>query len=164
MCEELAQQIRTEPDPIVRRAIQESIAKFETPLASAVLLAGLNDEDGDVRSACCRLLAQRQDSAAIAPLSRLVATEPNMEVRMAAISALGKFETTEAVVGLAVAIKDRDPALQYAGVKAMKTASGKDLGNDVDAWRQYAASLSPGSPIGGDISVAQQPGDQSAVR
>ena len=63
MCEELAQQIRTEPDPIVRRAIQETIAEFETPLASAVLLAGLNDDDRDVRTACCRLLGQRKDPA-----------------------------------------------------------------------------------------------------
>ena len=44
----------------------------------------------------------------------------------------------------------------------MKRASGEDLGNDVEAWRQYAASLSPGSPIQGNVSIAQQPGDQTA--
>lgn len=164
MCEELAQQIRTEPDPIVRRAIQESIAQFDTPLASSVLQAGLNDDDRDVRTACCRLLGRRQDPAAIATLSRIVGSDSDMEVRMAAIDALGKYESKDAVIGLAAAVKDRDPALQYAGVKAMKTASGQDLGNDVEAWRQYAATLTPTSPIGGNISVAQQPGTEPEIR
>src|SRR5262245_57273314 len=39
MCEQLAGQIRTEPDPIVRRAIQESAGKFNVPLAETMLLA-----------------------------------------------------------------------------------------------------------------------------
>lgn len=164
MCEELAQQIRTEPDPIVRRAIQETIAKFETPLASAVLQAGLNDDDRDVRTTCCRQLGRRKDPAAVAALSRIVASDPDAEVRMAAIGALGKFDSEDAVVGLAAAVKDRDPAMQYAGVQAMKTASGKDLGNDVEAWRQYAATLAPASPTGGETSIARQPDTGAAVR
>lgn len=165
MCEELAQQIRTEPDPIVRRAIQESIAKFDAPLASAVLIAGLSDADRDVRTACCRLLGSRKDPQAVPSLSRIVGAEPDMEVRMAAIDALGKYDSNEAVVALSAAIKDRDPALQYAGVKAMKTASGKDLGNDVEAWRQYAATLTPGSPTsGGEVNIARTPSGEPGVR
>jgi HEAT repeat protein len=160
MCEELAQQIRTEPDPLVRRAIQESIAEFQAPLASAVLVAGLNDEDRDVRTVCCRLLGRRQDPAGVTPLSRIVSVEADAEVRMAAIDALGKYKSRDAVVGLAAAIKDRDPAMQYAGVQAMKSASGEDLGNDVADWRAYAEQLTPvESPSGREINVAQQPGD-----
>jgi HEAT repeat protein len=160
MCEELAQQIRTEPDPLVRRAIQESIAEFQTPLASAVLVAGLNDEDRDVRTVCCRMLGKRQDPAGVAPLSRIVGAEADAEVRMAAIDALGKYKSREAVVGLAAAVKDRDPAMQYAGVQAMKNASGEKLGNDVAAWRTYAEQLAPApSPSGREINVAQQPAD-----
>ena len=49
LTEQLATQIRTEPDPLVRLAIQESIAEFSVPLARQVLLAGLQDEDLDVR-------------------------------------------------------------------------------------------------------------------
>ncbi|HYO24793.1 MAG TPA: HEAT repeat domain-containing protein [Lacipirellulaceae bacterium] len=166
MCEELAQQIRTEPDPICRRAIQETIAEFKTPLAGAVLVAGLSDDDRDVRTVCCRMLAQRKDESAVGPLSRVVAADPEMEVRMAAIDALGQYDTPAAVQGLAAAIKDRDPALQYAGVQAMKNASGQDLGNDVEAWRSYAASLTPaGTPgAGAETSIATQPGGQNAVR
>jgi HEAT repeat protein len=166
MCEELAKQIRTEPDPICRRAIQETIAEFDVPLASAVLVAGLSDEDRDVRTACCRMLAKRQDESAIAPLSRMIAADADAEVRMAAIDALGKFKSPAAVQGLAAAVKDRDPAMQYAGVEAMKTSSGEDLGNDVAAWRQYADTLPQLNPApgAGEVNIATEPGGVGTVR
>ena len=165
MCEELAQQIRTEPDPLVRRAIQETIAEFRVPLASAVLVAGLNDDNRDVRTVCCRMLGQRQDPAGLAPLSRIVGADADAEVRMAAIDALGKYKSPASVQALAAAVKDRDPAMQYAGVQAMKNASGEDLGNDVEAWRQYAERVAPTrSQSGAEVNVAQQPGDASTVR
>jgi HEAT repeat protein len=166
MCEELAQQIRTEPDPIVRRAIQETIAEFQAPLASTVLIAGLNDQDRDVRTTCCRKLGERQDGTAVATLGRIVASESDPEVRMAAIEALGRIKSPASVQALAAAVKDRDPAMQYAGVLAMQEASGEELGNDVEAWRQYADSLGPAAPAGqaSEINVAAQPGAQSPLR
>jgi HEAT repeat protein len=155
ICEQLAQQIRSEPDPIVRRAIQETIGEFNTPLASAVILAGLNDDDRDVRVTCCRLLAKRNDPAAVGPLSQIVATDADLDVRLAAVDALGEMKTPAAIQGLAAALKDRDPALQFAGVQSMKKASGEDLGNDVEAWRQYAArSTGAAQP---NSAIAAQP-------
>jgi HEAT repeat protein len=157
ICEQLAQQIRTEPDPIVRKTIQETIGEFKTPLANAVILAGLNDDDRDVRVTCCRLLGERNDPATIEPLGRLVAQDADLDVRLAAVDALGKMKSTATMPGLAAALKDRDPALQFAGVQAMKEATGKDdLGNDVEAWRQYAATISGGEPPA--ASIATQPG------
>ena len=138
MCEQLAAQIRTEPDPIIRRAIQETIAEFKTPLADAVLVAGLSDDDRDVRIACCKLAAKRQDEAAIAKVSQLAAADGELDVRLAAVDALGKFKSPASMPGLAAALKDRDPAMQYAGVEAMKSSTGEKLGNDVAAWRQLA--------------------------
>jgi HEAT repeat protein len=155
ICEQLAQQIRTEPDPIVRKTIQETIGDFDTPLAGAVVMAGLNDDDREVRCTCCRLLGQRGDQSAIAPLGKLVATDSDLDVKLAAVDALAAMKTPAAVAGLAAALKDRDPAMQYAGVEAMKKVTGEELGNDVEAWRQYAARS-----IGGEVpaaSVATQP-------
>jgi hypothetical protein len=161
ICEQLAQQIRTEPDPIVRKAIQETIAEFQTPLASAVILAGLNDDDRDVRVACCRLLGQRTDPNAIAPLSKLVAEDADIDVRLAAVDALGAMKNPATVSGLAAALKDRDPAMQYAGVQAMQKVSDEKLGNDVEAWRQYAARVT-GSES--STAVAAKPDGSSAVK
>ena len=56
LTEQLATQIQTEPDPLVRQAIQESVGQFSTPLSQDVLIAGLQDEDLDVRLTCCQML------------------------------------------------------------------------------------------------------------
>lgn len=156
ICAQLAQQIQTEPDPIVRKVIQETIAEFRTPLADAVILAGLNDEDRDVRLVCCRLLGQRGQADAVEALSRAVGNDGDVDVRMAAVDALGEIKSPACIKGLAMALKDRDPAMQMAGVMAMKNVSGENLGNDVQAWRQYAAQAI-GENGDSPVSVATQP-------
>lgn len=157
-CVQLAQQIQTEPDPLVRSAIQESAAGLDAPLATQMLVAGLRDENASVRMTCCRALGQRADSAGVEPLAAVVRQDDDFDVRMAAVDALGAIKTEASVLALAAALRDRDPAMQYAGVQAMRTASGEDFGNDVSAWRQYAASLQA-SPGGADVQVAAQPDD-----
>ena len=158
-CEQLARQIQTEPDPIVRRAIQETIAEFKSPLAGSVILAGLNDDDRDVRLTCCRLLAARGDEQSVASLSQLVGADADIDVRLAAVDALGKIKSPASVAGLAAALKDRDPALQYAGVEAMKNVTGEELGNDVQAWRQYAARTTGSAEA--PVAVAERPAGPS---
>ena len=66
-----------------------------------------------------------------------------MDVRMAATKALGKMKSPEAIQGLAVALEDRDPAMQYVAVESMKTVTGKDYGPNVEAWRQVATGGTP---------------------
>ena len=153
--EQLATQIQTEPDPLVRRAIQASIGKMSTSLASDVLIAGLQDEDLDVRLTCCESLGEHPDPRVISALQIALETDKELDVKLAAVDALGKIHSPQSVAALAKAVNDRDPALQYAGVQALKSVSGQDLGNDVTAWRQYAASEQPA------ISVAQRPGGWS---
>ena len=154
LTEQLATQIRTEPDPLVRQAIQETIAEYSTPLARDVLIAGLNDTDLDVRLACCRKLGERAELVAINPLRKVLESDEQLDVRLAAIDALGRIPSTESVAALALALKDRDPAMQYAGVEALKAISGQELGNDVRAWQQYAESKQP--QISPQISVADR--------
>ncbi|MBX3432077.1 MAG: HEAT repeat domain-containing protein [Pirellulales bacterium] len=155
-CEQLAQQIQTEPDPLVRRTIQETVAKLNAPLARDMLVAGLQDEDREVRMQCCRLLGRRGDAAAIERLAVVAQADADFDVRMAAVDALGNIKTPASVAALAAALKDSDPAMQYAGVQAMRGASGQDLGNDVNAWRQYAESL-PAGAGSGEAAVASNP-------
>jgi HEAT repeat protein len=160
--DQLVQQIRTEPDPLVRLAIQETVAQFDTPMAQMVLLAGLNDDDRDVRIVCCRKLGQRatvndqEDDRRkiVTALQRTLEQDKEIDVRFAAVDALGKIQTTDSVRALAVALHDHDPAMQYAGVQALKRVSGQDFGNTVEAWRQYADGESP--QIRPALSVVQR--------
>jgi HEAT repeat protein len=141
--DQLARQIQVEPDPLVRQAVVHAIAKFRTPMAQQVLEAGLADADEMVRVACCQALGRRQDVIAVASLANSLRTDKDLDVRLAAAEALGKIKSPEAVQALVIALEDRDPALQYVGVQSMKSVTGKDYGPDVQAWRQFAAGVTP---------------------
>jgi HEAT repeat protein len=159
LCRQLATQIRTEPDPIVRRTIQEAMGEFDTQLAQAVLEAGLNDDNLDVQVTCCRILGERGKRSAIQGLSRVINTATDDEARLAAVDALGQIDAPESIAAIALALKDNDPALQYAGVQAMQNISTEDLGNDVHAWREYARTQAPDDS---ETAVAKQPGGTSS--
>lgn len=147
--DELITQIRTERDPLVRQAIQETVAEFRTPLARDVLVAGLKDEDLDVRLTCCRKLGERVEPESVAALRAVLEGDDKLDVKLAATDALGKINTPESFDALSLAVKDRDPAMQYAGVEALKALSGQDFGNDVKAWQDFTEQ--------GQTAVAAQP-------
>jgi HEAT repeat protein len=123
-----------------------SIASFRVPIAQEVLVAGLADEHVAVRVACCRELGERKDAASVASLAKSLRVDEEMEVRQAAARALGAIKTPESMQALVVALDDRDPALQFVGVEAMKSVSGQDYGGDVAAWRMLAAGQTPPPP------------------
>jgi hypothetical protein len=154
LCEQLALHIQTEPDPLVRQEIQKTVADFSTPLAFKMLLAGLSDEHLDVRQTCCNRLGERGDVSAIGPLRKVLETDEELDARLAAIDALGQIASTETVAALAIALDDRDPAIQYAGVQALKSSTGEDFGNDVRSWQMYVRGETP--PAKPSVSIAER--------
>jgi hypothetical protein len=144
--DQLARQIQIEPDPLVRTAIINAVSEFRTPLAYQILEAGLGDEHTAVRVASCEAIGERANIASVAKLTDVVRNDEDKDVRLAAVAALGKIKDPSAVAGVAVALEDRDPAMQYVGVQSMKSITGKNYGGDVDAWRQLAAGNAPPEP------------------
>jgi HEAT repeat protein len=144
--DQLARQIQIETDPLVRLAVVRTISEFRTPMAQQVIEAGVSDESPAVRIACCRALGQRGAATSVGLLAQTLRGDQDTDVRMAAAEALGQIKTPEAMQAVAVALDDRDPAMQYVGTQAMKSITGKDYGGDVAAWRQVAAGQSPPPP------------------
>lgn len=141
--DQLAKQMQVEPDPLVREAVVRAIAEFRTPMSLQVLEAGLADENEAVRIACCKALGRRAETASVKSLANSLQADEDIDVRLAAADALGKIKSPEAVRAISVALDDRDPAMQYAGVQSMKSITGEDYGPDVQAWRQVAAGGAP---------------------
>jgi HEAT repeat protein len=146
LTDELARQIQIETDPLVRLAIVRTISEFRTPIAPQVLEAGLADDHQAVRVACCRLLGEHGAATSVGPLAQSLRSDKDIDVRMAAAEALGHLKTPESMKALAIALDDRDPAMQYVAVQSMKSISGKDYGGDMQAWRQVAAGETPPPP------------------
>lgn len=145
MATDLARRLQAEGDPLVREALLESIAAIRVPLATQTLQAGLGDDDEGVRQTCCVQLGKLGSAEAVPTLRNVAAADDSFDVRVAATTALGQIGTTEAVQSLVTALEDNDPAMQFAGVSAVKQATGRDLGGDVRAYVALAKGEAPAS-------------------
>jgi len=144
---ELARQIQQEPDPALRKQILKTISIYPTPMASAVLTAGLSDNDFDVRVVCCAAWGSRGGPEAVQQLTRILSSDTNTDVRLAAAKALGQTHSTGAIVPLADALVDGDPAMQHRLIESLKMVSGQDFKGDVNAWREFAKANPNGRPL-----------------
>ena len=152
--DQLARQIQIEPDPVVRQSIIHATSEFGTPLAYQILEAGLRDENPTVRIACCEALGRRAQVRSVSSLASVLRDDEDTDVRLAATEALGKIKDPTAIAAVAIALDDRNPALQFVGVQSMQSLTGKSYGGDVAAWRQVAAGESPPEPK--PVSIAER--------
>jgi HEAT repeat protein len=142
---ELAQKMKHEKDVLVRMAMIDAVSKLDASSAGAVLYAGLKeDPEIDIRIACCDAWHKRlPNPEATRILAETLASDTSIDVRLAAVKALSAAEDKEAVKALGLALDDPNPAMQFVAVASMKSVTGKDLGNDVTAWRQFAKQPDP---------------------
>ena len=139
----LGEQLQRETDPMVRLEILRTLAAFPSDPSRMLIAAALKDPDIDVRVTACEALGALGGADSGRLLGQAVAHDTSVDVRIAATKALGQMNDPQAVPLLAVALEDPDPALQFSGVEAMRLATGKDLGNDVNRWRQFARNPDP---------------------
>ena len=150
---ELMRQVLEEHDPRVRCEILQTAADFDTPAAVAICKGALQDPDERVRTTACEVWGERGGAEAVQLLSQRFQTDAELDVRLRALRMLGKLEDKDAIPVLAKALEDPDPAVQYRAVAALKQVSGRDLGNDVNAWRAWAADPAADR---NDWSIAEQ--------
>ena len=134
----LAGKLRNETDPLVRERIIHTLAELNTPAAAALLRAGLNDADPDVRIACCNGLGRHKDAESLTALTETLRRDEDIDVRLTATRTLGAFRDPAAVSAMAIALEDRDPALQYRAVQSLRQMTGLDYGNDATRWLEVA--------------------------
>jgi HEAT repeat protein len=133
----LVAEIQKENDPLIRREIVRTLGKYPGPAADAIMKAALNDPDSQVRIAACESWGRPNDAEAIKLLAEALHSDVEFDVRMAAARALGETRNIAAKDALGEALADNDPAMQYQAVLSLKKATGKDLGEDIDAWQRY---------------------------
>ncbi len=151
--EELAKEIQREKDPVMRRHILRTLAAYPTPAATAVLVAALSDSDSETRRLACDRLASRHGKEAVPELTRVLTSDTNPDVRLAAVRALGLTRDAAAVPPLVEALADADPAMQTRAVDSLTSISGHYYGNNLDAWRQYAQTGKSDEP---EISLVER--------
>lgn len=152
--EEWAKAYRDEADPFIRAELLRAIASCGSPVAGETLGRGQQDPDKSVRIAACEAWAKHGGPTSIAQLSEITRKDANIDVRLAAVRSLGVVgpqNKDAALAALASSLDDNDPAIQYRTIQSMRLISGKDFGDDVNAWRDFAKGGSPA-----EISVVQR--------
>lgn len=148
----LSKRVLAEHDPRVRAAMLAVAAEFDTPAAVAICRGALEDPEPRVRMTACEAWRKRGGPEAVALLGARIASDADIDVRLRAVRELGALGDEAAVPALARALEDPDPAIQYRAVSSLKQVSGRDLGDDVNAWRAWAAD--PKAP-GTEWSIAE---------
>ena len=128
-----------EHDPRVRTRILAVAADFDTPDAVAICKGALHDPADEVRMEACAVWARRGGPEAVSLLAARATADAELDVRLRALRMLGELGDRQAIPVLAKALEDPDPAVQYRAVAALKKVSCRDLGNDVNRWREWAA-------------------------
>lgn len=136
--QELVRMMLEEHDPRVRGKILETAAEYDTAAATAICKGALQDPSDTVRIKACDVWAKRGGEEAVQLLATRFQTDAELDVRLRALKMLGELKDKQAIPVLARALEDADPAVQYRAVASLKKVSGRDLGNDVNAWREWA--------------------------
>ena len=137
--QDLVRMMLEEHDPSVRSKILETAAEYDTAAATAICAGAMQDPNEMVRIRACDVWAKRGGAEAVQLLATRFQTDADLDVRLRALKMLGELKDKQAIPVLARALEDGDPAVQYRAVASLKQVSGRDLGNDVNAWREWAA-------------------------
>lgn len=146
--EELAVQMQNEVDPLLRAEVVHALGELNAGPSADALRMAVKDSEASVRIAACKAWGRVGGPEAVSVLSEVIASDTDDDVRIAATRCLGEFEDPLAVQGLAVALDDSNPALQHRAMESLKECSGRDLGHDVVAWREFIQTGSPGERRG----------------
>jgi hypothetical protein len=140
---ELSRRLQGESSPAMKLELVRALGQFDTPAAETALRVSLADPDPVVRRTAVEAWSARRTPQALRTLARVIASDTDLDVRLAAADGLANFEDRAAVDALAVALDDPDPALQYRAIESLSKVTGRDYGVDVAAWRQYVQGAEP---------------------
>ena len=104
------------------------------------LHSGLDDPDAFVRIAACDAWLEIEEIQF--SILQMFRSDEDVDVRLHAIRDLGALGNEAAIPVLAEALEAPDPAVQFRAVASLKEVSGRDLGNDVNEWREWAVDPS----------------------
>ena len=151
--------IRNQSDPLIRTEIIHTLGSYPDPAGDPILEKALNDPDVDVAYAACESLGKRRPASgfALGPAFER-RHEPGRAAGRRPRPGQNQGSAIDSCLGDALLVSDSDPAMQYRAVLSLKEATGKDLGNDVDRWRQYVKEDASGRP-----SPPRSPKNQAAL-
>jgi HEAT repeat protein len=154
---ELVQRLQEEQSPVMRAELVRTLGEFGVDSAETAVIAAMSDESSHVRIAASKALGRRPTQIGFQALSRAVADDGNLDVRIAAARELKQFSDFEAPLALRPALDDNDPALQLAAMQSLERLTGRtQYGTSVTTWREYLDGNDPAPPPGPTLAQRWQ--------
>ncbi|MCA9269960.1 MAG: HEAT repeat domain-containing protein [Planctomycetales bacterium] len=155
---DLSLRVENEIDPLLRGETVKTLGQIGTDRAKEALRLAVHDAEVNVRVAACQAWQDVGGPEAVQVLTEVLASDTDEDVRLAAVRALGAFQDPAAARGLALALDDGNPALQYRAMESLHHATGQNLGHDVVAWRNYVQQGAP--PTGAGPALVERDYDR----
>jgi len=137
--EALGTNIAETKDMVLQLELVRTLAVFDVPEAIPGLRQASESDLPEVRIAACRAWEIQSSPERVEILLQRVAGDTNLDVRIAAMRALGTCRSTaaqplirESLVDL---LDDDDPAIQYAAVQSLEASSELDLNANIQLWK-----------------------------
>ncbi|MEX2173928.1 MAG: HEAT repeat domain-containing protein [Pirellulaceae bacterium] len=147
IAQELAVRVKIETSPTMRVELVRALGELPTESARTALTESLSDENPKVRVVACKGLGQRPAAGTLETLGSVVASDTDLDVRIAAARELGKFKDPAAAQALRVALDENDAALQSVAMESLRGITGHaEYANSVPAWRDFLDGGNPAAP------------------
>jgi hypothetical protein len=145
-----------ERDVICRVAAVEKLGEMKDPRCTQFLIdayqapINANEKSATVRIAALQSLGERRDPAAIEVLAAALNKRGSADERMAAATALGRFEGHHAAAPLVRVLREeRDVAVKHRAYVSLQAMTGRtNIPPQPDAWEEvFRAAATTGEPI-----------------
>jgi hypothetical protein len=149
LAREMLERYQNEANPLLRAAVVKVAGNLRGSAVAETLKAAMHDADPEIRIAAAKALGSRGGEDALELLASAIASDADLDVRIAAAAELKRFRNSpDATRALALALDDNDAALQHQAIKSLEQVTGHSYGMSVPAWREYLAGGSPTPPPG----------------
>jgi len=128
--------LHEEPSTVLLSHAILALAEFPTESSLEGLRWASDHSDPEIRITACRAWRRKQSPEALEQLCKILGSDTDLDVRLAAADQLQYFRDSMAIDALGIALDDTNPAVQHRALASLKVITGKDLGNNVAAWRQ----------------------------
>lgn len=127
-----------DPDPTVRAACLAALGLHGGPEDVPLMTDHLTHPVNFVRWEAAKALQKVHDPRAVRPLLNALRNDEDLDVRLAAATALGQYRDAEVFGTLVGALSDRDYGVRQAAADSLATLTGQGFGVDAPAWLAWS--------------------------
>ncbi len=132
-------------DHLVRAAAIRALNVSRDVSASSLFVEALGDEHPLVRLEAAKALGNMLEPTAVDPLVRIVRSDPDIDVRIAAAAALKYYKELEVARALIPLLNEQDFGVAWQARRSLRRLTGQDLQYDEAAW--LALITGPDNPF-----------------